>query len=82
MSSNEKVNQIMDQVRREIAMQNFRELIRQIEDKCFTKCITSPGTSLAEKEQGCLARCSDRYQDAWNVTSNVYMRRAQRQSGL
>ncbi|KAJ3282048.1 hypothetical protein HK104_011125 [Borealophlyctis nickersoniae] len=71
----DKVQQIMDQVRKELALQNFRELLRvrllflhkksgsvsgywaktfskqQIEEKCYAKCVPSPGTKLSDKEQ-------------------------------
>ncbi|KAI8824279.1 Tim10/DDP family zinc finger protein, partial [Fimicolochytrium jonesii] len=75
----EKTQEIMDQIRREVAMQNFQELLSQINKKCFAKCVPKPGAKLDSSEQTCLQRCSDRYQEAWNVVSNAYLRRAQKE---
>ena len=47
-------------------------------DKCFRKCVTSPGTSLDKSERACLAKCMDRYMDAWNLTYRQYAMRLQK----
>ncbi|KAI8999329.1 Tim10/DDP family zinc finger protein, partial [Gaertneriomyces semiglobifer] len=67
------------QIRREVALQNFQELLSKINTKCFAKCVPKPGQTLDSSEQTCLQRCSDRYQEAWNVVSTTYLRRAQRE---
>jgi import inner membrane translocase subunit TIM13 len=47
-------------------------------DKCFTKCITKPGADLSNSERACLAKCMDRYMEAWNHVMKVYATRLQR----
>ncbi|KAI9100381.1 hypothetical protein DFS34DRAFT_482958 [Phlyctochytrium arcticum] len=74
----EKAQELMDQIRREVAMQNFQELLSKINNKCFAKCVIKPGTKLDSSEE----RCSDRYQEAWNVVSNSYLRRAQKENAV
>ena len=32
----------------------------QVTDKCFKKCITSPGSSMGSSDQKCVAMCMDR----------------------
>lgn len=51
-------------------------------EKCFRKCVTKPGTSLGGSEQKCIAMCTDRFMDTWNLISRAYVRRLEReQSG-
>ena len=33
----------------------------QVTDKCFKKCITSPGSSMGSSDQKCVAMCMDRF---------------------
>ncbi|TPX62864.1 hypothetical protein PhCBS80983_g00126 [Powellomyces hirtus] len=80
--ASDKAQALMEQIRKEVAMQNFQELLTQINKKCYSKCIVKPGTKLDSSEQTCLQRCSDRYQESWNVVSNAYLRRAQKENAL
>ncbi|CAG8610199.1 7814_t:CDS:2 [Cetraspora pellucida] len=73
---------VMDQVRNELALVNAQELINKINEKCFSKCITKPGYKLESSEQTCIAKCMDRYMDAWNIVSRAYISRVQRESSL
>lgn len=70
----------MDQVRNELALANAQELINKINEKCFSKCVTKPGYLLDKSEQTCLAKCMDRYMDAWNIVSKSYISRIQKES--
>ena len=33
----------------------------KVTDKCFKKCITSPGSSMGSSDQKCVAMCMDRF---------------------
>ncbi|RHZ88485.1 hypothetical protein Glove_22g228 [Diversispora epigaea] len=73
-------NAVMDQVRNELALANAQELINKINEKCFSKCISKPGYRLENSEQTCIAKCMDRYMEAWNIVSRSYINRVQRES--
>ncbi|KAK3890711.1 hypothetical protein Pcinc_005346 [Petrolisthes cinctipes] len=78
MSSNQR-EELMDQVKQQIIIANTQELLTKLGEKCFTKCITKPGSSLDSSEQKCLAMCMDRYMDSWNLVSRTYTSRLQRE---
>ncbi|KAF5359642.1 hypothetical protein D9756_003180 [Leucocoprinus leucothites] len=73
--------QIMNQIKTELALVQAQELITKTNEKCFAKCITKPGTSLSNAEQTCLSRCIDRYMDAFNLVSKTYVSRLSKQRG-
>ncbi|ORX89691.1 hypothetical protein K493DRAFT_318508 [Basidiobolus meristosporus CBS 931.73] len=75
-----KKQQVMDQVRSELALANAQELINKMNDKCFAKCVPKPGSRLDSGEQGCISKCMDRYMEAWNTVSRAYITRVQRES--
>ncbi|KAI9595391.1 Tim10/DDP family zinc finger protein, partial [Syncephalis fuscata] len=72
-----KKQEVMDQVRQELALANAQELISKVNDKCFAKCVLKPGPRLDSTEQTCLSNCMDLYLEAWNVVSRAYVSRAQ-----
>ena len=39
----------------------FTHHIKKVTDKCFKKCITSPGSSMGSSDQKCVAMCMDRF---------------------
>ncbi|XP_077866842.1 mitochondrial import inner membrane translocase subunit Tim13-like, partial [Saccoglossus kowalevskii] len=43
--------QMMDQVKSQLAIANAQDLLQKMSDKCFKKCVTKPGTSLDNSEQ-------------------------------
>ncbi|CAG5126760.1 unnamed protein product [Candidula unifasciata] len=71
---------LMTQVRQQIALANAQELLQRMSEKCYKKCIVKPGTTLDNSEQKCIAMCMDRYMDTWNLVSRVYSQRLQRES--
>ncbi|KAJ9592693.1 hypothetical protein L9F63_015637 [Diploptera punctata] len=71
--------EIMEQVKQQIAVANAQELLTKMTEKCFKKCINKPGTTLDSSEQKCIAMCMDRYMDAWNLVSKAYSSRIQRE---
>jgi len=75
MADNVNREDLMDQVKQQIALVNAQELLSKMTDKCFKKCIVKPGSNLDGSEQKCVAMCMDRYMDAWNVVSRAYANR-------
>ncbi|CAL1281739.1 unnamed protein product [Larinioides sclopetarius] len=73
--------ELMDQVKQQVAVLLAQELLQKITDKCFRKCITKPGTSLDNSEQKCLSMCMDRYMDSFSLVSRTYAGRLQRERG-
>lgn len=71
--------ELMDQVKQQIAIANAQELLTKMSEKCFKKCINKPGTALDNSEQKCIAMCMDRYMDSWNLVSRTYSSRIQRE---
>jgi len=72
--------QLMMQVKQQIALANAQELLQKMSEKCYKKCISKPGSTLDNSEQKCIAMCMDRYMDTWNLVSKVYAQRLQKES--
>merc|ERR1712043_56797 len=78
--SPQQKEELMKTVQTQVALANMQELLTKITDKCFKKCIASPGSSLAGSDQKCLAMCMDRYMDTFNLVSKAYVQRIQQES--
>ncbi|XP_011699120.1 PREDICTED: mitochondrial import inner membrane translocase subunit Tim13 [Wasmannia auropunctata] len=72
-------DELMQQLKQQIAVANAQELLTKMTEKCFKKCIGKPGTSLDSSEQKCIAMCMDRYMDSFNLVSKTYSERLQRE---
>lgn len=70
-----KTEELMDQIKQQLAIANVQVLIQKMTEKCFAKCITKPGSSLDNSEQKCVAMCMDRYTDSYGVVSKAYVNR-------
>ncbi|KAJ2493039.1 protein translocase subunit [Coemansia sp. RSA 2050] len=66
---------VMQQVKQELAMANAQELINSINRQCYKMCIPNPGTSLSSSEQASLSRCMDKYLASWDTVSRAYVAR-------
>ncbi|KAF9818805.1 hypothetical protein IEO21_02585 [Rhodonia placenta] len=66
---------VIKSIRSEMALANAQELMNKTNEKCFAKCVTKPSTSLSGSEETCLARCLDRYMEAFNIVSRSYISR-------
>ncbi|XP_022226768.1 mitochondrial import inner membrane translocase subunit Tim13 [Drosophila obscura] len=77
--ANVNKGEIMDQVKQQIAVANAQELLTQMTQKCFRKCVSKPGSSLDSSEQKCISMCMDRFMDSWNLISRAYGQRLQRE---
>merc|ERR1712038_779196 len=69
MSPSQK-DELMRTVQAQVALANMQEMLSKVTDKCFRKCVTTPGTSLGSSDQ-CIAMCMDRYMDSFNLVSRV-----------
>ncbi|XP_076237851.1 mitochondrial import inner membrane translocase subunit Tim13-B [Calliopsis andreniformis] len=77
--TNSQKDELMDQIKYQIAIANTQELLTKMTEKCFKKCINKPGTSLDSSEQKCVAMCMDRYMDAFNLVTKAYTERLHRE---
>lgn len=66
---------VMQRVAQETGQAVMQELITTVSHKCFDKCVTSPGVTLSNKEQTCLAMCYDRYVQSIEVVKQGIMDR-------
>ncbi|KNC74117.1 hypothetical protein SARC_13326 [Sphaeroforma arctica JP610] len=41
----------------------FHSMVHEFTDKCFDRCIGTPGNSLSSKESACLGNCVERFLD-------------------
>jgi import inner membrane translocase subunit TIM8 len=53
----------------------FNELVSLITEKCFNKCIGTPGKSTSSSEQACMSQCALRFLE----TNQVILQRLQQQ---
>ena len=51
---------------------------QKVNERCFEKCIPTPGTSLSSREEGCFTACMEKYMATWNVASRQYISRIQK----
>ena len=65
--SAEQQEAVIQNVRMQSQMQAQQEIITRVTEKCFAVCVTSPGSTLSNKEQVCLAQCFDRFMDTMQV---------------
>ncbi|KAL5971545.1 Mitochondrial import inner membrane translocase subunit Tim13-B [Taenia solium] len=72
--------QLVDQMKAEVAIASTRELMDQLTQKCFEKCVSKPGASLDNSEQKCLGNCMDRYMDSVNLISKVFVNRLRQEA--
>ncbi|KAI8611418.1 hypothetical protein BC830DRAFT_1068824 [Chytriomyces sp. MP71] len=73
-----EVAKIKEQIKNELALQNYQDLVHRINTKCFAKCVTKPGTSLSGSEEACLAKCATMYIESWNLASSTYLKQVQK----
>eukprot|EP00924_Labyrinthula_sp_SR-Ha-C_P013459 snap_masked-scaffold_5-processed-gene-3.20-mRNA-1 protein AED:0.03 eAED:0.03 QI:0/-1/0/1/-1/1/1/0/79 len=65
----EQEQQVLQQVRMKASQMALTELLGNINDRCFKKCVQYPSTKLSTSEQTCIAYCMDRYQDTLQVVA-------------
>lgn len=70
--------QVMMQVKTELANAYAQEFFTTVRDKCFAKCVTKPSGSMSSGEAQCLSKCVDRYVEATKMISSVVLSAYQR----
>jgi len=75
----QRKEQIIQQVRGEMALANAQELMNTTNEKCYLKCVTKVGPALSNSEQTCLSRCLERYMEAFSIVSRSYTSRLSRE---
>jgi len=51
MPDTQRKEAVMAQVRAEVQGANAKELLDNLTEKCYSKCITKPGTTMASSEE-------------------------------
>jgi len=69
-------------IQMQAAMQQQEILVQTINEKCFKMCVSSPGSSLDTSQQKCLAKCVDRYVEAWNCVSKTVTNKIRQQANM
>lgn len=71
----QKKEAVMNSVRQEVAAANAKELVDNMTEKCYAKCVTKPGTSLTSSEETCVGRCMELYLQAFTAVTTTYRTR-------
>ncbi|EIM20767.1 hypothetical protein E3Q22_03752 [Wallemia mellicola] len=69
------VNKMKLEIQQASALANAQQLINNMNNQCYDKCILKPSTSLSSSEEGCLSNCMQRYMEAFNIISTTYVQR-------
>ncbi|XP_075508696.1 LOW QUALITY PROTEIN: mitochondrial import inner membrane translocase subunit TIM13-like [Primulina tabacum] len=62
---------LMDQLKTQLAQAYAEEFLETVRGKCFDKCITKPGSSLSGGEDSCISRCVERYIEATGIVGRA-----------
>ncbi|KAH6913266.1 Tim10/DDP family zinc finger-domain-containing protein [Coprinopsis sp. MPI-PUGE-AT-0042] len=73
-----KKDAVKQQIQQETALTQAQELMNNSTEKCFARCIVTPGTDLSNKDKACLSTCFDKYLQTFNVVSRTYTARLAR----
>ncbi|CCF57824.1 hypothetical protein KAFR_0D01770 [Kazachstania africana CBS 2517] len=68
------VESLKNQVQQELALANATELVNNITDNCFQKCLSNP---YSDPQPNCVDQCLNKYLKAWNTVSKTYIARIQ-----
>ncbi|KAI8849396.1 mitochondrial import inner membrane translocase subunit Tim13 [Chytridium lagenaria] len=71
------MDKIKEQIRNELALANYQDLLQRINGKCFAKCISKPGVELSNSDEGCISKCAAMYIETWNTVSATYLKKIQ-----
>ncbi|KAI6181462.1 Adenosylhomocysteinase [Aphelenchoides besseyi] len=75
----EQQEKVLQGVRQQAAILHAQTLITDLSDKCISKCIPTPGSTLGGSEKQCLQRCMDRFVESWNLVSSTLQKRLQQE---
>mmetsp|Transcript_7847 Transcript_7847/g.23700 ORF Transcript_7847/g.23700 Transcript_7847/m.23700 type:complete len:80 (+) Transcript_7847:423-662(+) len=68
--------ELMARVETEMQANFSQNIVQIVTDRCFEKCVYSPGKELSNKEKDCTSKCMDRFIDAMNVISDTLRNRS------
>lgn len=68
---------IKQETAQQIATADVSELVNNMTKSCFSLCFNLPGPQVTSTEQNCTKNCVKKFMQAWNTTSEVYVRRLQ-----
>ena len=67
--------QAFQQYQAQANAQLVQSLTSTMVQKCFKSCVYTPGRELSKREQQCVAKCMDRFQDTMGVVSKALQER-------
>uniref|UniRef100_A0A1I8ESR4 Mitochondrial import inner membrane translocase subunit n=2 Tax=Wuchereria bancrofti TaxID=6293 RepID=A0A1I8ESR4_WUCBA len=73
----EQQKTLISGVKQQAAILNAQNMVTDLSERCLTKCITSPGSTLSNTERQCLQRCMDRFMETYNLVSQTLQKRVQ-----
>ena len=68
--------QVFAQVKAQADAQVLQQLAETMIKKCFKTCVYTPGKELSKREQQCVAKCMDRFQDTMGVVNKSLSERS------
>ncbi|BFZ60346.1 protein translocase subunit [Saitoella coloradoensis] len=77
--ANPQLDALKNEVRKELAIAQAQELIGKVNEHCFNKCITAPGSTFSTTEQGCVSSCMKMYLESTEIVSRTYIARVQKE---
>ncbi|BFZ54857.1 protein translocase subunit [Savitreella phatthalungensis] len=72
-----RVQQLKQQIRQEMSVAHAQELVKQMTDECFRRCVQVPAGTLTAAQQSCASECMSLYTQAWAVVQRSYIERVQ-----
>lgn len=69
---------LAEMVKTEMAIQSMRQVVENMSQKCFMKCVPKPGRSLSSSERTCMTNCSQMYVEAHGVVSKTIVEESQK----
>ena len=78
----ETIQQSIKVLQLQAQMEQQEFLVQTINDTCFKMCVQTPGSTVDSSQQKCLAKCIDRYVDAWNCISRSVTNKIRQQSQM
>ncbi|KAH7447077.1 hypothetical protein KP509_01G090000 [Ceratopteris richardii] len=70
---------LVDQLKIQLAEAYAQDMFERILDKCFSKCVQKPSSSLGGSESSCISSCTERYMDALRIISETVVSKSQQE---
>lgn len=69
--TSDKVDEILDSLNKSIELEVFKMIVANSINKCYSKCVSKPGTKLDSYQKLCLTQCVDRYKEAYGLVAQA-----------